>query len=395
MKKIFLFLLAVILFNGCGYDMYKMPKDVYIDLNENKFNVFEKHSTNELIKKTNAKIISKDILNTNKIGKHKYTITYKYKKRTYKYDIKYNVVDTTKPVFISSLNNVTIKTNNEEDLCDRISYGDNYDKKVTCKVDGFIDFTKVGIYNLEFILTDSSKNENRKKFTVNIVDKINTKKEIDTPKYIYINDIKKYKNDNTSIGIDVSKWQGNIDFNKVKNAGIEFVIMRLGYQKQPNDNFELDPNFKEYYNQAKEAGLKVSVYVYNVSLNESDGIKCAKWVLKQLNGDKLDLPIGYDFENWKDFKNYNTSIHELSHGYLAFEKYLKKHNYESMLYSSKFYLENVWLDYNNSNIWLAHYTSKTDYKGKYMLWQMTSSALIDGIKENSVDIDILYTKKEN
>ena len=65
-----------------------------------------------------------------------------------------------------------------------------------------------------------------------------------------------------------------------------------------------------------------------------------------------------------------------------------------MLYSSKYYLENVWLDYENSNIWLAHYIDETDYKGDYMLWQMTSSAKVPGITDNTVDIDILY-KKEN
>ena len=88
-----------------------------------------------------------------------------------------------------------------------------------------------------------------------------------------------------------------------------------------------------------------------------------------------------------DFK---ISLHTLSESYKAFEKELNKNGYEAMLYSSKFYLENVWMNYEDSKIWLAHYTSQTDYQGKYMLWQMTSLAKINGITENTVDIDILY-----
>ena len=391
MKK--LIIIGIILFCGCNkYDMYKMPKDAYINLNKNEFIVFEEHLSKELVKDSNVEILKNTKLNTNKIGKHKYTINYKYKKRTYKYDIEYNVIDNTKPVFISSLSKVNVEINTDEDLCERISYGDNYDKKVKCTVEGEADFTKIGTYNLEFVLKDSSNNENRKKFILNIVEKIEKKDEEYIPNYLYINDILKYKNDNTSIGIDVSRWQGNVDFKKVKDAGIEFVIMRMGYQKKPNDEYELDPKFSEYYKQAKEVGLKISVYVYTVALNEKDGTKCAKWVLKNLNGDKLDLPIAYDWENWNEFKNYNTSIHDLSHGYLAFENTLKKYGYESMLYSSKYYLENVWLDYDKSNVWLANYTAKTEYQGKYMLWQMTNMAKIDGITDNTVDIDILYKK---
>lgn len=394
MKKVLL-IFSLLLLSGCNksYDPYEMPEDVNINLNENNFIVFEEHNSNELIKDSNVEILSNDKLINDEIGKHTYTINYKYNKKNYKYDVTYNVIDNTSPVFISTVSNITLHVNTDDILCDRITYGDNYDSKVTCSIEGDYDFTKVGTYNLEFVLKDLSNNESRKKFTLNVVEKLEKNKNIETPTYLYIDDIiKKYKNDNTSIGIDISKWQGNIDFNKVKESGIEFVIMRLGYQKNPNDEFEIDPKFLEYYEQAKKVGLKVSVYLYNVSLSESDGIKAANYIINMLNGDKLDLPIGYDWENWSNFNDYNISLHTLSSSYLAFERTLKKNGYDSMLYSSKYYLENVWLDYDNSNIWLAHYTDKTDYQGNYMLWQMTSLAKIDGITENTVDIDILYKK---
>lgn len=396
MKKILLISL-LFLITSCKYNPYKIPKDVIINLNDNTFLVFEKHMSNELIKDSNVEILSNDQLVSKKLGKHTYTLNFKYKNRLYKYDIPYEIIDNVKPTFISSVGTINVVVNNDDYLCERISYADNYDSNVTCKIEGDYDFTKVGKYNLEYVLKDSSNNENRKKFTLNVIEKVNKKKPVyEKPNYLYIEDIiKKYKNDNTSIGIDISKWQGNVDFNKIKKSGIEFVIMRIGYQRNQNDEFSLDPKFKEYYKQAKAAGLKVSVYLYNVAISEFDGIKSAKFVIDNLNGDKLDLPIGYDFENWSNFNDYNISLHTLSSSYNAFSKTLSIAGYDSMLYSSKYYLENVWQEYEDANVWLAHYTDKTDYQGDYMLWQMTSVAKLDGITDNTVDINILYKNKKN
>ena len=359
------------------------------------YNVFEEHSSYELIKDINATIISKDETLTNeKIGEYTYTLEYKYKKKKYKYDIIYHINDVSPPVFIGAPNTLTIEANNSKSICDVIVYADNYDNIPNCKIIGDYDKTKIGSYNdLEYVITDSSNNENKKKFTLNVVDKIKTINNYSKPNYLYLDDIiKNYKTDNTSIGIDVSKWQGNVDFKAVKNAGIEFVIMRIGSQRSPGEDISMDVKFKEYYKAAKDAGLKIGVYIYNTAISPDDGINTARWVIKELNGDKLDFPIAYDFEDWSDFMNFKISLHTLSKAYLAFEKELQDNGYDAMLYSSKFYLENVWMHYEKSKIWLAHYTTKTDYQGEYMMWQMTSLAKVNGITDNTVDIDILYKK---
>ncbi len=375
-----------------NYDEYKLPDDVSITLNDNKFKVYDKHYSNELIKDINAEIISQNKMLENQIiGEYKYTLELKYKKRKYKYDINYYVEDIVAPIFISAPKELTVEATDNKTICEKIVYADDYDNLPTCKIVGEYDKTKIGNYNnLEYIISDSSGNENKKSFNLNVVEKIKTTYSYNT-NYLYMNDIlNRYKNDNTSIGIDVSKWQGTVDFKAVKDAGIEFVIMRIGSQRNPADNIDMDVRFKEYYNAAREANLKVGVYVYNTAISKEDGIKTAKWVMNELNGDKLDFPIAYDWENWSEFMNFKISLHTLSEAYLAFEKELKDNGYDAMLYSSKYYLENVWMNYENSKIWLAHYTSQTDYKGKYMMWQMTSSAKINGITENTVDIDILY-----
>ena len=391
-KKISL-VLIILLLSGCGYDMYKMPDDAYIYYNDNIFVVFSNHTVKDMVLNTNVEVIFEDKkIDTDKIGNYSYTIEYNFNKKRYKEIINYSVVDNVKPVFIGASNELEILVNSDSNLCDKIVFGDNYDSRPNCKINGDYDISKIGIYdNLEYVISDSSGNENNKKFKLKVVNELSKSINNNKPKYLYIDDIiNKYKNSNTSIGIDVSKWQGNVDFKKVKDAGIEFVIMRIGSQRNVNDKIEVDSKFKEYYKAVKEAGLKFSVYVYNTSISADDGKKTANWVIDMLDGDKVDFPIAYDWENWKDFNKYNISLHTLSDSYLAFEKTLNKAGYEAMLYSSKFYLENVWMNYDNSKIWLAHYTDKTDYNGKYMLWQMTSLAKIDGITDNTVDIDILY-----
>lgn len=384
---------GIILAINYNYDPYKMPDDVTITLNENNYPVYEKHKSSELIKEHNVEIISKEEMLENEIvGDYTYTLDYKYKKRKYKYVINYHIIDNTAPIFISAPKNLTMTYDDEATICEKIVYADNYDSVPECKINGEYDKKEIGTYNnLEYVISDNAGNENKKTFNLNVVSKINNTSSYVTPKYLYMNDIiNNYKNENTSIGIDVSKWQGSVDFKAVKDAGVEFVIMRIGSQRDPSEEISMDVKFKEYYKQAKDAGLKIGVYVYNTATSKEDGIKTAKWVMKELNGDKLDFPIAYDWENWSNFMKYKISLHTLSEAYLAFEKELKDNGYDAMLYSSKYYLENVWLDYEESKIWLAHYTSKTDYEGKYMMWQMTSSAKINGITENTVDIDILY-----
>ena len=376
-----------------NYDPYEVPEDVNINLNENIFKVYEEHNSSELIKDINAEIISEEkILENEKIGNYTYTLLYKYKKRKYKYDINYQIKDMTPPVFINAPSNLTMEASDELEVCEKIVYADDYQDIPNCQINGTYDKKSIGTYDdLEYVISDNSGNEAKKKFKLNIVDKIKNNYTPTKPKYLYMDDIiKKYKNDKTSIGIDVSKWQGNVDFKAVKDAGVEFVIMRIGSQRDPSEEISMDVKFKEYYKAAKDVGLSVGVYVYNTAISKEDGIKTARWVMKELNGDKLDFPIAYDFESWTNYMDYKISLHTLSEAYKAFEKELQNNGYDAMLYGSKFYLENVWIGYENSKVWLAHYTSETDYKGNYMMWQMTSLAKIDGITENTVDIDILY-----
>lgn len=376
---------------------FKVKEDI-------EFDVYSKHYVKDLVSKTNATIINNTKLDTSSIGEFNITVKYKYYKKIFTRDITYRVVDREKPKFISVSTYRTIAPRDSFNPCIKAVYADNYDKKVKCYIEGDYDPSEEGTYYVKYVLKDSSGNKLKKSLTIRVKepviveddDNTNTNTNSSKPKvyYSYMKDIKKkFKNKNTMIGIDISEWQGNIDFKKVKKEGVEFVIMRIGVHSYPEDSIHLDNKFKTYFKAAKNAKLKVGVYFYSTASNRSQGIEMAKWVIKTLDGAKLDLPVGYDWENWKWFKEYKMSLHDLDESYQGFKSTLKKSGYKSMLYGSAFYLKNIWPDADNELVWMAHYTDETNYSGNYMLWQQCSDANIDGIQSNRTDVNILYKKK--
>ena len=400
MKKIILILLIVLLC-GCSYDPYDMPKGASIKTNDKTYEVYSQNvKLKELISDTNTEILNKkDILKTNKLGKNKVTIIYKYKKRNrkYKYDVNYNVTDTTSPTILNADSSKTIYKDEEVNLCEKISYIDNYDNNVKCYIDGNVNYNEVGTYNLKYVLEDSSNNVESRDFTLNVIEKQensstdNSNYDINyESKYLNFTDVvKQYKNEKTMVGIDVSKWQEKIDFKKVKDAGCEFVIMRMGVNTDIDKDISEDTYYRDNIKNAKKAGLKVGVYIYTTATTKEKALEHASWVNKTLNTQKLDFPICFDWENWSSISRYNVSKYDLTNVYLTFEKQMKKYGYDTMLYSSMNYLNNVWLFNDTYNVWLAHYTDKTSYEGKYIMWQMADNGKIDGIN-SLVDIDIYY-----
>ena len=413
MKKMILVFIGILILTGCSsYDEYEMPKEVTLKTKEIKFEVYSKPKIIDLIEDKNVEIINKDeVLNTNKTGKKKTTIEYEYEDRKYKYDVEYNVEDTTSPTILHTDNYsfayVGDTTSENVDLCKSAVFIDNYDRKASCVIEGTYDINTAGTYELKYIISDKDKNITEDTITFDVIDSneevIDDEieetieediEEDETDTGIQFSDIiNNYKDKNNMIGIDVSRWQGDIDFKKVKEAGAEFVIMRMAVSNGPDDEIGLDSKFKQNLKNAKKAGLKIGVYVYTSPATVKEVKKQAEFIVKELDGTKLDFPIAYDFENWEDVRKLKLNIHDLTNMMDEFYKIVNKEGYEVMLYSSKYYLEKIWgtVDYP---VWLAHYTDQTNYQGDYSMWQITSDGIIDGI-DGSVDIDIYYKKQKS
>ena len=400
------------------YDRYKMPKGANIEeVQEKEIDVYDETiNIYSLIKGSNVKILTENaMLDTTTVGEHTVTIKYKYKGiRTYKYDLKYEVVDKVAPIFIKKPPVTASFYVNEAskqaitNMLEKITYGDNYDIYPTIKTEGEVDFSTVGDYKVEFIISDSSKNETKLSIAVTIKERPEkteeeneTEKEEETEENEeeeeiinpFEEQINTYKTSNTMIGIDVSKWQGTVDFKKVKDAGCEFVIIRIGVMKDKDSELVMDNTFRENYKNAKAAGLKVGIYVYSEANNVNTAISNAKFIIDALGGDSLDFPVAFDWESWSYFNSMEMNLHMLNEMYDAFSKTLKEAGYDSMLYASQNYFNNVWLDLKDYKLWVARYSTNapeiTNGNNKYILWQNSNTGKIDGI-EGDVDYDIYY-----
>lgn len=330
------------------------------------------------------------LIDTLELGTKTYNIEYTFGKNKYNYEISYEVVDREAPRYFGGTNK-TITKDYTGDLCNLVTYGDNYDGDLSCIIEGNYDLSAKGKYKVIYKITDSSSNTTDINVTLNVIEKNSSSGGNNTKtKKTYFEDVlKEHKNDNTEVGIDVSKWQGNIDFEKVKNAGATFVMMRIGVQTKQNGELNIDPYYDQNIKNAKDAGLKVGVYLYSIATSSKEAVEHANWVIDKLNGEKLDLPIVFDWENWSKWNTYKMSFFEINDVANKFMDTVEEHGYKGMLYSSKYYLENIWTNKFNYPVWLAHYTKKTNYEGDYMMWQLSNTGRIDGIY-GDVDINILY-----
>lgn len=307
------------------------------------------------------------------------------------FTFKINVIDTNPPViWLGSTYNV--KVGYSKRIEDVIMCGDDYDDEPTCYIEGEYDLNKVGKYPLVYKAIDYSGNATAKEFTLNVYKSSNIGST--STKNVYFNDIvEKYKNEKTQIGIDVSKWQGNINYQKVKDSKVEFVFIKLGGTNGIGGDYYLDPKFKENIEGFTSVGIPVGVYFYSYADSVLKAKQDAEWVIEQLKEYKIDLPIAYDWENWSSYNNFKMSFYKLTKSAEAFIETVNNNGYGGILYSSKNYLTDIWLK-GDYPVWLAHYTSETNYQGDYDFWQMTSSGVIDGINENTVDIDIRYLDRQ-
>ena len=388
MKYITIILICLLLV-GCKEKTYtEIPDEIKIET----INTVEVHSNTylyDLIKFENAEILSDNYrISTSTLGTSDLEIFYRYNKKKHVYNLKLTIEDTTLPKILGSTIR-TIQLNHSDDLCNLIMYGDNHDRNPKCIIEGSYDVKKTGSYDLKYIITDSSNNKSEHNLVLHVVKPSNNTTSSTKSTLAFSDILDKYQNDRAEVGIDVSKWQQNIDFNKVKAAGATFVMMRIGVQRYVGAELELDEYYLQNIKKAKEAGLKVGVYFYSIAVNKEESIKQAKWVIEKLNGTKLDLPIVFDWESWSWWNLMELSFYDINDIADSFLDTITENGYKAMLYGSKYYLENIWENNKDYPVWLAHYTNETNYNGEYIMWQLSDSGTIPGVNGN-VDLNILY-----
>ena len=365
-----------------------------------KVPVYSKVKVKDLIASIDGKVITNKTLNTEELGKQEVSFVYKNKNNKEKRGVfTIDVVDEEKPlVWLSGSYSARVGSN--LNLEDEIFCADNYDSNPTCKIEGTYDLNTAGTYNLTYVATDSNKNEERINFTLNVYEPApatttqtpapaEEREEVVTA----FNDVvATHKDENTEIGIDVSKWQGDIDFKKVKDAGATFVMIRVGSQQGVDGEYILDPYFKQNIENALANDLKVGVYFYSYANSKKEARKQATWVLDQIKDYELTLPIAFDWECYNSFNQMELSLFGLNEVAEAFLEKIEDKGYDGMLYGSKNYLNSIW-KYHDYDVWLAHYTDQTDYDSHYVMWQLCQDGRIDGIN-TAVDINVLYKNEK-
>lgn len=383
---LFLILLSIILFVYFFNRDIPIDNESYVLIDDLNVEVYSEIKLSSLIKNIEGEILEDTLINTNKLGLKKIEFLYensKGRKRRGQFSI--NVVDTTEP-FILLGNSYTVTVGYDKDLTSILLSADNYDSSPKREIIGEYDFNTVGSYPLQYKVTDSSGNVESVDFTLNV--KAKSSGSSSNVSSINFNDvISAHKNDGTKIGIDVSKWQGNIDFEKLKNSGVEFIIIRVGTGLGFDADSVEDPYFKQNIEGAKKAGIPVGVYYYSYATSVKEAIRQANFVIDLVKDYKLDLPIVFDWESWSYFNSLNLSIHDINEVANAFLSEVEKAGYKGMLYGSKYYLQWIWdTDYP---VWLAHYTNQTDYENEYDIWQLCDTGRVAGIN-GYVDINVMY-----
>ena len=200
----------------------------------------------------------------------------------------------------------------------------------------------------------------------------------------------------STLGIDVSVYQSSIDWQQVKDAGIEFVIIKVGGRGygEAGRLYE-DSTWREKYDGAKAAGLQVGVYFFSQAIDEAEAVEEAEYVLQLIEGKEIDMPVVYDWEYIDPAtsdgipRTVAMSKRMLTECTKAFCNRIEEAGYDSMIYFNadqshkKMYLEEL-TDYP---FWLANYTTELNYPYKIDMWQYTASGTVPGI-EGTVDINL-------
>lgn len=201
-------------------------------------------------------------------------------------------------------------------------------------------------------------------------------------------------NSNAKLGIDVSKWNKEIDWDKVKNAGVDYAIIRVGYRGATTGALIKDPYFKTNIKGALRAGIPVGVYFFTQALDAVEAVEEASMVINMCKDYHITYPIFIDTEGAggngrADGLDADTRTQVCK----AFCMTVESAGYKAGVYGARNWFNQMlhMKTLNDHIIWLAEYREVPIYQGYYHMWQYTSGGKIDGI-EGNVDLNLSYLK---
>ena len=199
------------------------------------------------------------------------------------------------------------------------------------------------------------------------------------------------------IGIDVSKYQGNIDWAAVKAAGVDFAILRLGYRGYGTGKLVMDATFYRNLQGCLDNNIDAGVYFFSQALNYAEGVEEAAYVLDALANYSITYPIVFDWEPYASSVNARTkgiSNTQLTQATLGFLETVRNAGWDVMLYQNPtyFYEHLDMSQFIGYPLWLAHYVSMTSFYYRYDIWQYSCTGKVPGIS-GEVDLNIQLIPK--
>lgn len=214
--------------------------------------------------------------------------------------------------------------------------------------------------------------------------------------------------DEITLGIDVSKFQGTIDWAKVANSGIDFAMIRIGYRSEESGEIKEDNNARFNMQEATKHGLKIGAYFFSTAISAEEAVEEAVWVSDYISQYAITYPVVYDCENYESPKSrqYELSKTERTNFAIAFLREIYEQGYTPMFYASRNEMQDdaKWEASRiekSFKIWVSQYpeipypdTAASSYGGIHDMWQYTSNGTVPGINQ-PVDMNVAYFGYQN
>lgn len=196
---------------------------------------------------------------------------------------------------------------------------------------------------------------------------------------------------NARLGLDISEHQPVVDWEQVREAGIEFAILRIGYRGYTEGKLFPDSCFAHHLAAARDAGLDVGVYFFSQAVTPAEAEEEAHYLLGILNQQSLDFPVVFDWEfvSDDDARTATMDARTLTDCALAFCQTIEQNGYRAMIYFNQDQaLHSYILDELGSyDFWLAMYDTPMTFPYRVQMWQYTASGTVPGIDDN-VDLNL-------